>query len=291
MDTDAHSLLQLWRRLVPHYGEREARAVMRIVLDDAFGLRPTDLYAGKVKQFSADDCRRLEAVMAALEAGVPVQYALGTARFSDRDFEVTPAVLIPRPETEDLVAWVEADGVPRGSRLLDGGTGSGCIAITLALDLPDVRVEAWDVSTDALAVARRNAERLGARVDFVCADLLAPPAVRRDLDVVVSNPPYVRQSERAAMESHVADHEPALALFVPDDDPLRFYRALSLLGMRRLRPGGRVYVELNEAFGEQTAGLFRAAGYEEVALRHDRFGRTRMLRATINKNNQPDEKG
>lgn len=281
MDTDAHSLSRLWCRLAPRYGEREARAIVRVVLDDAFGLSPAALYAGKGKEFSADERRRLSAVMAALEAGVPVQYALGTARFRGRVFEVTPAVLIPRPETEDLVEWVVADGVPPGSRLLDGGTGSGCIAVSLALDLPGVRVEAWDVSPDALAVARRNAGRLHARVRFARADLLAPPGARRDLAAVVSNPPYVRLSERAAMDSHVADHEPALALFVPDGDPLRFHRALARLGTRRLRPGGRVYAELNEALGDEADALFRAAGYENVGLRADRFGRTRMLRATF----------
>ena len=281
MDIDAHTLSTLWRRLVPRYDEREARAIVRVVLDDAFGLRPVDLYAGKVRQFSADERQRLARILERLEAGEPVQYALGTARFAGRAFEVTPAVLIPRPETEELVAWVAADGLVPGSRLLDGGTGSGCIAITLALDVPGTEVMAWDVSPEALAVARRNAARLGAAVNFVQADLLSPPVATRGFDVVVSNPPYVREAERDAMAAHVVDREPALALFVPDDDALRFYHALARLGRQCLRPQGRVYVELNEALGEETADVFRRAGYTAVELRRDQFGRTRMLRAVL----------
>lgn len=281
MDIDAHTLSTLWRRLVPRYDEREARAIVRVVLDDAFGLRPVDVYAGKVREFSADERQRLARILERLEAGEPVQYALGTARFAGRAFEVTPAVLIPRPETEELVAWVAADGLVPGSRLLDGGTGSGCIAITLALDVPGTEVVAWDVSPEALAVARRNAARLGAAVNFVQADLLSPPVVTRGFDVVVSNPPYVREAERDAMAAHVVDREPALALFVPDDDALRFYHALARLGRQCLRPQGRVYVELNEALGEETADVFRRAGYTAVELRRDQFGRSRMLRAVL----------
>ena len=284
MDTDAHTLSMLWRRLVPLYDEREARAIVRVVLDDAFGLRPVDVYAGKVRQFSADERQHLARILERLEAGEPVQYALGTARFAGRTFEVEPAVLIPRPETEELVAWVEADGLAPGSRLLDGGTGRGCIAITLALDLPGTEVEAWDVSPEALAVARRNAARLDAAVKFVRADLLSPPCVAEGFDVVASNPPYVRESERTAMEAHVVGREPALALFVPDDDALRFYHALARLGRQCLRPLGRIYVELNEALGEETAGVFRRAGYDPVELRRDQFGRTRMLRAVLPSN-------
>ncbi len=279
MFSDTVDFSRLHCRLSSRYGEGEARAIVRLVLDDAFGVRPVDVYADKVRHFSEDERSRLDRMLRRLEGGEPVQYVLGHACFAGRRYEVTPDVLIPRPETEELAAWVEADGIQPGGRLLDAGTGSGCLAVTLALDLPGTTVEAWDVSPGALDVARRNARRLGANVVFTLCDLLAQPPTAGPFDVIVSNPPYVCRAEAAGMEAHVLDHEPALALFVPDDDPLLFYRALARLGRRRLQPGGRVYVELNQAFGPATADLFRATGYEQVELRRDQFGRDRMLKA------------
>lgn len=279
MQTADIDFTQLHRPLVARYGEREARAIVRLVLDEAFGVRPVDVYAGKVRQFSQDERNQLARMLARLEGGEPVQYVVGRARFAGRAFEVTPAVLIPRPETEELAAWVVADGLGPGCRLLDGGTGSGCLAVTLALACPEAEVTAWDIAPDALDVARRNAARLGARVGFGLRDLLAPPRATDRFDVIVSNPPYVRRSEAAAMDDHVLRHEPAGALFVPDDDALRFYRALARLGRHALPPGGRLYAELNQALGPQTADLFRAWGYTAVELRRDQFGHDRMVKA------------
>lgn len=256
---------------------REARAVALLVLEEAFGVARVDVYADKVRHFSEEERRRLHNISIRLAAGEPVQYVLGRADFCGLRLRVTPATLIPRPETEELVAWAVAEcGGAR--RVLDAGTGSGCIAVALARALPKAEVEAWDVSDEALAVAARNAADCGVGVRCERVDLLAPPAAGPLFDVIVSNPPYVRLSERAAMEPRVLDHEPATALFVPDADPLCFYRALGALARRRLSPGGRLFVEVNAALGQQTAQCLAAAGLDGVELRRDAFGRDRMVR-------------
>ena len=267
------------RALVPAYGEREARAVAMLLLEDGFGVRRNDVYAGLVRPFSAEERGRLAAMLRRLSAGEPVQYVLGRCDFCGRTFGVRPGVLIPRPETEELVRWVAEAEAGRPLRLLDAGTGSGCIAVTLALSLPGSRVEAWDVSEEALAVARGNARSLGAAVRFVRRDLLAPPPGDAAFDVIVSNPPYVTERERAEMEPRVLCHEPATALFVPDDDPLRFYRALAALGRAALPAGGRMYLEINRAYGPDVCDLLRASGYAGAELRRDFCGNDRMVRA------------
>ena len=256
---------------------REARAVALLVLEEAFGVARVDVYADKVRHFSEEERLRLRNISCRLAAGEPVQYVLGRADFCGLRLSVTPATLIPRPETEELVSWAVAEcGGAR--RVLDAGTGSGCIAVALARALPSAEVEAWDVSAGALAVAARNAADCGVKVRCECADLLAQPVAGPPFDVIISNPPYVRLSERAGMEARVLDHEPATALFVPDDDPLRFYRALGALARLRLSAGGRLFVEINAALGPQTADCLAAAGLVDVELRRDAFGRDRMVR-------------
>ena len=278
-------------RLLPLYEPSEARAVAFALLEDAFGLTRTDIYAGKVTQFSADQAARLEALLQRLCAGEPLQYAVGTARFCDGVYAVTPATLIPRPETEELVLWAEAEAARVAAdapgeaplRLLDVGTGSGCIAIALAERLGSRwQAEAWDVAEDTLDVARRNALAHGVGVDFRLCDLFtatATPPDRPSLDLIVSNPPYVCQHERADMAPRVLLHEPARALFVPDDDPLLFYRALLQLALARLRAGGALLVEVNRAYATATADLFRSGGLHGVSIRHDAFGNPRMVGA------------
>ena len=271
--------LNLRAALTPLYGEGEARAIAFMVLEDGFGLSRTDIYVGKVRQFSEDERIRLHTMCEQLKAGVPVQYVLGKAWFCGREFEVTPAVLIPRPETEELVAWA-AEQKP-GQRILDAGTGSGCIAVSLQLQLPDSQVEAWDISAEALAVAQRNADRLGAGVRFSQHDLLAPWPAEAVFDLIVSNPPYICERERADMEQHVLDHEPEGALFVPDDDALLFYRTLAERAVGgALREGGRLMVEINSAYGPETVALFERCGLHDVELRKDEFGNDRMVSGT-----------
>lgn len=264
--------------LLREYDAGEARAVALLVLEEEFGVPRTDVYAGKVRHFSDAERARLQNISERLQAGEPVQYVTGHAAFMGRRFAVSPAVLIPRPETEELVALALREPA---RRVLDVGTGSGCVAVSLALELPGAEVEAWDLSDDALAVARTNAAALGAAVRFVRRDALAAPEAGEAFDLIVSNPPYVRESERAGMERRVAEHEPAMALFVPDDDALRFYRALARLGRARLRPGGRLVMEVNAALAGATAALMRAEGYGGVAVSRDAYGRERFVEARL----------
>ena len=272
---------ELWRPLAAVCGEGEAKALVRYVLEVRFGLTPTDIYCGKVTQLSADSHSQLAEIMRRLAGGEPVQYVLGQAEFCGRWFEVGPGVLIPRPETEDLCRWVEEGGAAAAPhpRVLDIGTGSGCIAITLALDVAGAEVAAWDVSETALARAGANARRLGAGVGFSHTDALRPPRDESVWDVVVSNPTYVCLSERAGMERNVLGHEPPEALFVPDGDPLRFYRAIAAYAADALKPGGELYFEINPMFADELCAMLRRAGFASASLRDDRFGRRRMAKA------------
>lgn len=275
---------ELWRRLAAVYDTGEAKAIVRYVLDVRFGLSATDVYCGKVTQLTSDERLELEEIMRRLCASEPVQYVLGCADFCGRTFRVGPGVLIPRPETEELCAWIaEAfpGSVERGASpsLLDIGTGSGCIAVTLALDIPGAKVAAWDLSADALAIAGRNAALLGAGVDFLVQDALRPPHDRCRWDVIVSNPPYICDRERTAMERNVLDYEPHAALFIPDDDPLLFYRAIAGYAREALKPGGALYFEINPLYAGPLAAMLRSAGFSGVETRCDSFGKERFMKA------------
>ena len=368
---------QLWKRLTAIYNEREAQAIVRTVLDALFGMSLTDICLGKVTQLSADDTTRLEKIMQRLEKSEPVQYVLGAGWFAGRLFDVAPGVLIPRPETEDLVKWAcdeakekgkednskeergkeekeiskkgeapqkeeqllssplkeekeglrkgkdasqkeeqplssplkeEKEGLRKGKdasqkeeqhlssllknnkevskkgeeaphpSILDIGTGSGCIAITVALALPQARVTAWDISTDALAIAAGNAHRLGASVRFEHQDALNAPDDEERWDVIVSNPPYICDKERADMSDNVLSYEPELALFVPDSDPLLFYRAIARYASKALKPGGRLLFETNTAYVHEVAQTMANEGFTAIEVRNDCFGKPRMVK-------------
>lgn len=291
---------ELRKRLTSVYDEREAQAVARWVLDEAFGLSLTDICCGKVSQLSADDTRRLEAITRRLEQAEPVQYVLGHAPFAGHSFEVSPAVLIPRPETEELVNWavqsaeamtaakeqtsVQEQASSNASpslHILDIGTGSGCIAISVALALPQATVQAWDLSPQALAQARSNAQRLGAQVSFVQQDALQPPHHHACLDMVLSNPPYICQCEAKDMHRNVLAHEPHMALFVPNDDPLRFYRAITRYAVEALRPGGCVLFEINALYAEATRQMMLDEGLSHIETRLDCFGKERFVKGIL----------
>lgn len=272
---------ELWRPLAAVYDEGEARAIVRYVLDVRFGLTAADVYCGKVTQLSADRQHELGEIMRRLMKAEPVQYVLGEAEFCGRPFAVEPGVLIPRPETEDLCAWAVESAAARrvaAPALLDIGTGSGCIAVTLALDIDGARVEAWDVADVPLRVASANAARLGAEVSVSRVDALRPPRDVARWDMVVSNPPYVCLSERAAMEPNVLAYEPAEALFVPDDDPLRFYRAIADYASAALKPCGELFFEINPLLAAEMQAMLTAAGLGPAEMRRDRFGRERLLK-------------
>lgn len=297
---------QLWKRLTAIYNEREAQAIVRTVLDALFGMSLTDICLGKVTQLSADDTTRLEKIIQRLEKSEPVQYVIGAEWFAGRLFSVAPGVLIPRPETEDLVKWAcdeakekekedngkeergkeEKEGLKKEEEaphpsILDIGTGSGCIAITVALALPQARVTAWDISPDALAIAAGNAHKLGASVRFEHQDALSAPDDKERWDVIVSNPPYICDSERADMSDNVLSYEPELALFVPDSDPLLFYRAIAHYASKALKPGGRLLFETNTAYAHEVAQAMADEGFTAIEVRNDCFGKPRMVKGAF----------
>lgn len=269
---------ELWRTLEPLYGNGEARAITDYVLDVCFGLSKADILCGAVEEMTAEKTAELNKIFGRLTEGEPVQYVLGRAEFSGRWFNVRPGVLIPRPETEELCAWITADSKASGSpKVLDIGTGSGCIAITLQLDMPESKVTAWDISADALDVARENAQQLGANVNFVKLDALnAKP--EGEWDVIVSNPPYICEKEKKDMAVNVLEHEPHTALFVPDADPLLFYRAITRLAVQTLNKGGRLYFEINPIYADDTCRMMQAEGMTAVELRSDMYGKQRMAK-------------
>lgn len=275
---------QLWQPLTAVSDAAEARAVARWLLEVCFGLTTTDVACGEVERLQGADLERLLQMQQRLLQGEPVQYVAGTALFGPRRFSVSPAVLIPRPETYELCLWIEETATHRAlsqRRILDVGTGSGCIACTLALDLDSSELTAWDISAEALAVAALNADKLGANVRFEQRDALqATPSDKCLFDYIVSNPPYVCHSECTDMQPQVLHHEPHQALFVPDDDPLRFYRAIARYAWGTLVSRGLLFFELNAAHAEATSQLMQDMGYADVELRHDQFGQPRFLKAT-----------
>ena len=280
IETSEEAYKRIIDALSPEYEPREARSVAFLVMDEAFGIGRTDVYAGKKHKFTSSEVQTLEKICHRLKAGEPVQYVLGRAEFDGREYAVTPAVLVPRPETEELVEHAAAAAkatLEAGEIILDAGTGSGCIAVSLSLRLPDNPVEAWDISEEAIAVAQENARNNGAEVTFEKRDMLAPAPSDKHFGMIVSNPPYVRLSERDSMDKRVKDFEPKQALFVPDNDPLKFYKALANLSRTILKKGGWLLVEINSALGPQTVELFEKEGFKKVELHRDAFGHDRIV--------------
>ncbi len=259
------------------YPAQEAAALCRIICCEMLGQSTADYYLGKDITLSPKEEQDLEDILSRLCKFEPIQYVQGVARFLGRDFRVAPGVLIPRPETEELVEQMLKEIAP-DSRILDIGTGSGCIAVSLSKELPQASVTAWDVSPEALRIAADNNSRLQASVRFALRDVLTHhPATDERFDVIVSNPPYITETEKADMERNVSDWEPALALFVPDADPLRFYRRIGELGQSMLNPGGTLYFEINRAFGSATADMLHRQGYTRVRILKDISGNDRFV--------------
>ena len=316
---------QLWQSLTPLYDAGEAQAIVRTVLDVEYGMTLTDIIGGKVNELSADEERKLEEIIIRLQKGEPVQYVLGEADFAGRPFHVEPGVLIPRPETAELCQWIEKDMIEKSivssedspqatddaRQILDICTGSGCIAITLGLNIPNSEVTGWDISEDALRIAQGNVKMLKARnvrIEYQDALALRKAAetdnekmkVNADKEVVkpkgeaktpstqiwdmiVSNPPYICEKEKADMEKNVLEHEPSLALFVPDEDPLKFYRAIAEYASSALKSGGTLYFEINPIYEKETREMLLKLDFKDIETKEDAFGKKRMMRAKSTK--------
>ena len=301
---------QLWQSLTPLYDAGEAQAIVRTVLDVKYGMTLTDIICGKVNEISADEERKLEEIIIRLQKGEPVQYVLGEADFAGRTFHVEPGVLIPRPETAELCQWIEEDfagkstvspkdspedsskdspevspqATDNAKQILDICTGSGCIAITLGLNIPNSEVTGWDISEDALRIAQGNVEMLKARnVRIEYQDALALPKAAEAADLIVSNPPYICEKEKADMEKNVLEHEPSIALFVPDEEPLKFYRAIAEYASSALKSEGALYFEINPIYEKETREMLEGLGFKDIETKEDAFGKKRMMKAKKNK--------
>jgi release factor glutamine methyltransferase len=274
-----HALKQL-------YHANEIEAITLLVIQEI-----TDTSRAKIKAFpeaevAPDAVEKLSAVLADLKTGKPAQYILGSTEFYGLTFLVNPSVLIPRPETEELVQWVLLSVKPetqsKQPSILDIGTGSGCIAISLKKNLPTASVMGIDISADALHTAKQNAAINDVEVRFIEADILnpAPGVAASKFSVIISNPPYVTLEDKTRMQANVTDFEPHTALFVPEDDPLIFYKAIAGFASRQLVAGGLLFFEINESYGKETVDLLADKGFADIELRKDMSGRDRMVKAT-----------
>lgn len=287
---------ELWRQLAQIYDEGEAKAIARMVYEVRYDLTLSDIYLGKDAQLSADCQTELKEIAKRLLQGEPIQYVLGQADFCGRKFMVNEHVLIPRPETEELCQWILAADLHEltqavrcrplssAAEILDIGTGSGCIAITLAAEMPQAEVTAWDISAEALMVAAENARRHNVHVSFEQVDALHLTSdichqASAVFDIIVSNPPYICYKEREAMENNVLEHEPHTALFVPDDDPLLFYRAIAQYGQSALKDDGWLYFEINPIYAEALCDMLSKMSYRDIEIKEDQYGKQRMIRA------------
>lgn len=267
--------------LASHLDPGEINATWRIVMKHIMDYSPVDMILRGDHELPDFFPARMDDITSRLLADEPIQYILGKASFYGYEFTVTPATLIPRPETEQLVDMIVDENPDSDLRVLDIGTGSGCIAISLALALKWPQVTAIDISEQALAVARKNAAYNKTKVQYLQADALHLTTLPCEpLDIIVSNPPYVCYNEIPGMEANVLDYEPHTALFVPDDDPLLFYRAIARYASGALKPGGRIYLEINRQYGNETAALLAGEGFEDASVVVDSYGNARFVKAT-----------
>ena len=264
--------------LATTYTDGEIKALTRIIATELLCVSQMAYYLKDDITLSAEQQSLLDNAIERLKKQEPIQYILGYSDFCGLRFRVTPATLIPRPETSELVEWIASEATGNES-ILDIGTGSGCIAISLAHKVPQSKVTAWDISSDALAVAAENSKTNGQTITFEQVDILAHQPTGEQFDIIVSNPPYIKENEKEAMHSNVLDWEPHTALFVPDSDPLLFYRTIAEKGLMLLKPGGRLYFEINRAHGKETMEMLAALGYTGIELRKDFAENDRMIRA------------
>ena len=260
------------------YTAGEVSALTRILATELLGVPQMAFFLKDDVTLTAEQVTLLDSTIERLVKHEPIQYILGYSDFCGLRFKVNPATLIPRPETSELVEWVASEATGK-ERILDIGTGSGCIAVSLAHKLPQSKVTAWDISAEALIVATENSKTNGCAVTFEQVDILAYEPVGEQFDIIVSNPPYIKENEKKSMEANVLDWEPHTALFVPDNDPLLFYRAIAEKALAMLTSGGALYFEINRAHGAETVEILKSLGYIETELRKDLAGNDRMIKA------------
>lgn len=261
------------------YTPSEVRIISRMVLEGIPKTASTGITVCKINQLSELSRRKLQEIIARLKAGEPVQYVLGATEFYGLPFHVAPGVLIPRPETEELVDWILKENTLSRPVVLDVGTGSGCIAVTLAKKIPGSRVDAWDISPKALEITVLNAKKNGVQVHAIHQDVFEEAKPGRMYDIIVSNPPYVLESDKEEMEVNVLAFEPHEALFVPDHDPLIYYKRIVDIALARLGVGGHLYVEIHRDKGEDVCTLLAGKGFRQITLRNDISGNPRMVSA------------
>ncbi|MES2544429.1 MAG: peptide chain release factor N(5)-glutamine methyltransferase [Bacteroidota bacterium] len=271
--------------LTPIYDESEAESFFYLILENNHQQKRIDLALNPDLFFSDSEIQIWNTILEKLKLEIPIQYILGKTSFYGLDFDVNENVLIPRPETEELVEWIIKDCfVPRNDRkikVLDIGTGSGCIAISLAKNIPNAQVFAIDISEKALATAKRNAVNNEVNVAFIEQNILATDNLHQQFDIIVSNPPYVRNVEKEEIKKNVLDNEPHLALFVADNDALVFYRKIAELALKNLSQNGQLYFEINQYLGKETVDLLQNMNFKNIELRKDIYGNDRMVRCEI----------
>lgn len=275
------TLKQLSAQLT-QYEEHEAQSIMRLVLNDCFGITFTDICSGALDNMSDANQAKLSLLIHRINHGEPVQYVIGHALFYNRDFIVSSDVLIPRPETEGLIDVIKRHIHSDSPSILDIGTGSGCIAITISKEIPSSLVTAWDISEGALNIAQRNAKIHNARVTFIKQDALNPPYNDKEYDIIVSNPPYICNKEASDMDANVLEHEPHIALFVPDNDPLLYYRAIAIYASKALRPEGILAIEINPLYHSELSNMLLSHHFCDISVIKDAFGKNRIIRAKKN---------
>lgn len=267
------------QELTDFYPQSEIKAFTRIILEDACGLSVTDVRTRKFNNLSESHVQKVEDILLPLKNYEPIQYILGETEFYGLTFNVDKNVLIPRPETEELVEWILSENSIKSPQILDIGTGSGCIAVALAKKIPDAEIRAWDVSPEALKVAFKNAERNAVKVHFLQKDVFSDVNDTPLLDIIVSNPPYITESEKQEMEKNVLDFEPSTALFVPDNHALMFYERIADIAFEKLHSGGTLFFEINRAKGNEVVEMLSEKGFKDIVLKKDLCGNLRMIKA------------
>lgn len=276
------TLNYFYDKLAGIYSRNEIQSICFLVMQSICNCTKASLYAAEAVQLTDEQQKRLDSLMERLQNKEPIQYIIGSCQFFDIHLNVNRSVLIPRPETEELVEWILKDNLNKEGSLFDICTGSGCIAITIKKYKPTYIVSALDLSEEAIATAQGNAEKNGCEIRFITDDILAPKKLSDEkYDIIVSNPPYVKEEEKTYMDDNVLNFEPHMALFVPDENPLLFYEAIGRFGLSHLNTGGKLYFEINEALGQETVALLEKQGYQEVTLKKDIFGKDRMVRALL----------